>query len=267
MNVSLDMSLAANYHSPSQIARVITESWVLGNMYCPRCGEDCLQHFRNNRPVADFYCNGCKNQFELKSKHGKIGKTVSDGAYETMIDRITSNTNPDFFIMEYSLNFKPRIENLFVIPKFFFTPVVIIKRPPLPDTAKRAGWIGCNINIKNIPNQGRIPIVNQGQIVNKQTVLKRMAIANQLDIDKVESRSWLFDVLSCINKIPNELFSLTDIYAFSSHLAQLHPQNHNVNAKVRQQLQFLRDKGFIVFLGNGKYRKISNHTEPNLFQY
>jgi type II restriction enzyme len=27
-----------------------------------------------------------------------------------------------------------------------------------------------------------------------------------------------------------------------------HPENHNVKAKVRQQLQFLRDKGVIEFL-------------------
>jgi len=36
-----------------------------------------------------------------------------------------------------------------------------------------------------------------------------------------------------------------------------HPENHNVKAKARsvQQLQFLRDKGVIEFLGRGHYRK------------
>ena len=48
-------------------------------MYCPRCGENRLQHFKNNRPVADFYCPRCENQFELKSKHGVIGNTIRDG--------------------------------------------------------------------------------------------------------------------------------------------------------------------------------------------
>ena len=33
-----------------------------------------------------------------------------------------------------------------------------------------------------------------------------------------------------------------------------HPANHNVKAKVRQQLQFLRDKGVIEFMGRGQYR-------------
>ena len=36
----------------------------------------------------------------------------------------------------------------------------------------------------------------------------------------------------------------------------LNPQNHNVEAKIRQQLQILRDLGFIEFLGKGQYRKI-----------
>lgn len=164
-----------------------------------------------------------------------------------MINRITSNANPDFFVMEYKLGFNPHVENILLIPKFFFTPDIIIKRPPLPKRARRAGWVGCNINIGSIPNQGKTSIVNQGQIINKQVVPKRIEMTNRLAFDKVESRSWLFDVLSCVNKIQNELFSLTDVYAFSSHLAQLHPQNHNVNAKIRQQLQLLRDKGLLSF--------------------
>jgi len=36
-----------------------------------------------------------------------------------------------------------------------------------------------------------------------------------------------------------------------------HSANHNVQAKARsgQQLQFLRDKGVIEFVGRGQYRK------------
>ena len=35
-----------------------------------------------------------------------------------------------------------------------------------------------------------------------------------------------------------------------------HPQNNNIRPKIRQQLQVLRDKGVIEFLGRGLYRKI-----------
>lgn len=96
MNLSLTASLASNYHSQRQVARVMTESWVGSNMYCPRCGNLTIRHFANNRPVADFYCESCGNEFELKSKSGKFGRKVADGAYNTMIERITSNHNPDF---------------------------------------------------------------------------------------------------------------------------------------------------------------------------
>lgn len=102
MNLSLTASLASNYHSQRQVARVMTESWVGSNMYCPRCGNLTIRHFANNRPVADFYCESCGNEFELKSKSGKFGRKVADGAYNTMIERITSNHNPDFFFMSYS---------------------------------------------------------------------------------------------------------------------------------------------------------------------
>ena len=82
MDLNLDINLAAGYHSGSQSARVLTENWINNNMFCPRCGNDRLEHFENNRPVADFYCSICGNQFELKSKNGVIGKKVPDGAYD-----------------------------------------------------------------------------------------------------------------------------------------------------------------------------------------
>ena len=70
----------------------------------------------------------------------------------------------------------------------------------------------------------------------------------------VESTGWLLDVLMCVERIRKEEFSLDDVYAFEGYLKAKHPANHNVKAKVRQQLQFLRDKGVIEFLGRGQYR-------------
>jgi type II restriction enzyme len=37
-------------------------------------------------------------------------------------------------------------------------------------------------------------------------------------------------------------------------LARLHPQNTHVRDKIRQQLQVLRELGFVSFLGAGSYR-------------
>ena len=89
MNLNFDSDIAERYHSGAQIARVLTENWVCQNMYCPRCGNSHIEHFQNNRPVADFFCPSCNNEYELKSKNGNLGHKINDGAYSTMIERIT----------------------------------------------------------------------------------------------------------------------------------------------------------------------------------
>lgn len=52
-----------------------------------------------------------------------------------------------------------------------------------------------------------------------------------------------------VEKINKQDFSLDDVYAFTETLKAKHPANHNVHVKVRQQLQFLRDKGVVRFWG------------------
>lgn len=73
----------------------------------------------------------------------------------------------------------------------------------------------------------------------------------------VESSSWKTDVRDCINKITTKIFTLEDVYRFEKHLSELHPKNNNVKAKIRQQLQLLRDGGIIEFVDdNGTYKKL-----------
>ena len=97
-----------------------------------------MKHFENNRPVADFYCPHCSEEYELKSKNGSISNKVNDGAYATMIERIEAINNPNFIFMQYKMtDFK--VKNLMMVPKHFFTSDIIEKRKPLADTAKRAG--------------------------------------------------------------------------------------------------------------------------------
>lgn len=102
MNLSFSTNLAQGYASNSQIVRLLTENWVLNNSYCPSCGDLTLNEFENNRPVADFYCKKCNEEFELKSKSGKLSNTITDGAYSTMIERINSENNPNFFFLTYT---------------------------------------------------------------------------------------------------------------------------------------------------------------------
>lgn len=253
MNLQFDIKLANKYNSNSQIARVLTENWVLNNSYCPSCGELPLNEFENNRPVADFYCKKCNEEFELKSKKGKLSTIINDGAYESMIKRITSDTNPNFFFLTYDKN---TVNNFLVIPKQFFTPEIIIKRKPLSITAKRAGWVGCNIDISKVPESGRIFIVENSKIIEQEKVQIKLKSTDFLRSKSLEARGWILDILNCVEEIKKQSFTLDELYAFENRLKIKYPNNNHIKDKIRQQLQFIRDKGLIEFNGRGNYKKI-----------
>lgn len=120
MILNFNKDLAANYKSNSQIARVLTESWLKNNSYCPNCGKENLESYENNRPVADFFCGVCNEDFELKSKSGSLGKTINDGAYQKMIERINSPKNPIFFFLTYR-KVDLSVNDLIIIPKQLFS--------------------------------------------------------------------------------------------------------------------------------------------------
>lgn len=254
MNLSFDVSIVDTYKSNSQKIRVMSETWIAKNMYCPCCGNPHINKLENNSPVADMQCGNCGEIFELKAKEGLCGKKINDGAYSTMISRITSDTNPDLLVMNYSTELS--ITDLVLVPKFFFVPQIIEKRKPLAPTARRAGWTGCNILLSEIPMQGKINIIKDGCVRPADNVVNEYVRITKLKTNDLKTRGWLFDVLNCVNELVENEFSLHDIYRFVDVLKQKHTNNNNVEAKIRQQLQILRDKGFVEFLGAGHYRKI-----------
>lgn len=121
---------------------------------------------------------------------------------------------------------------------------------------QRAGWTGCNILIAHIPKQGMIHIITKGNISDKQRVIDKANIISKLETKDISYRSWRIDILNCVNTLPNLIFSLDEIYKFENLLKTRHSHNKHIKAKIRQQLQLLRDKNFISFLGNGKYKKL-----------
>jgi type II restriction enzyme len=258
MQLNFDPSLAQEYKSPSQRARVLSEAWMSQNMYCPVCGNIRISQYSANKPVADFYCEHCSADFELKAKQGAQGsiRKIVDGAYQTMIERITSRQNPNLFFMRYSS--QSRVDSVIFIPKYFFVPSIIEPRKPLADSARRAGWVGCNILYERIPLSGRIPILYDGKPMSKESVLARYASASKLETDNLKMRGWLLDVAQCVDEVAahNPIFCLRQIYAYAPRLTILHPENNNIEAKIRQQLQMLRDRGYIEFLGRGEFRKL-----------
>lgn len=255
MDIKFNTKLSDSYSSFSQIARVLTENWVKENSYCPNCGRDKISEYPNNQPVADFFCVSCDEDFELKSKNGKLGKKINDGAFSTMIERINSVNNPNFFFLTYSKR-DWFVNDFLIIPKHFFQPEIIEKRKPLSPTARRAGWIGCNIDLQLIPNLGRIFLVKNSNVLSRNIVLETWQKTVFLREKSVEAKGWTLDVLKCIDRISTNDFSLDDVYKFEDELKQKHQNNNFVKDKIRQQLQLLRDKNIIEFVRRGKYRKI-----------
>lgn len=253
MNLHFDTEISKNYKSSSQKARVLTEDWVLREIYCPNCGNK-VSDYRNNKPVADFYCAKCLEDFELKSKNGNFGKKVSAGAYSQMLDRINSSQKPNFFFMSYVLSLSS-VKDFFVVPKYFFVSEIIEKRKPLAETAPRAGWVGSNILFSKIPKAGQIFYVEDGKEISKKEVLDKWQKTVFLkQIKKKEAKGWILDIMNCIDSLNKKEFSLQEVYLFEKDLKQIHPENKNIKPKIRQQLQFLRDKNYLEFIGNGVYR-------------
>jgi type II restriction enzyme len=252
MELLLDKNLAINYKNQSQIARILTENWVEKEIYCPNCGNK-IESYINNKPVADFYCNKCLEDFELKSKKGKIGKKITAGAYSKMIERLDSKQKPHFFFMGYLATLL--VNDFFVVTKYFFIPEIIERRKALAETARRAGWIGSNILFFKIPTSGKIFYVENGKEISKKEVLKKwQKTAFLKKVKKPELKGWILDTINCIEALEKNEFTLSEIYQFEVELKKVHPENNNIKAKIRQQLQFLRDKGYLRFIEAGKYK-------------
>lgn len=240
MDLKLPTQVAETYISNSQRMRVMTESWVGKSIFCPNCGS-ILHNFGNNRPVADFYCEDCSEEYELKSKNGNMGSRIIDGAYSTMIERLQSENNPNFFFLTYNQT-TLEVRNFLTIPKYFFLPTIIERRAALHETARRAGWVGCNIVMSSIPEFGKIFYVKNGIVARRNEVIDQWNKTQFIKgTSNLEAKGWLLDVLVCIEKIKKQEFILDEVYAFESYLKSKHPLNNNIQAKIRQQLQFLRE--------------------------
>jgi type II restriction enzyme len=64
------------------------------------------------------------------------------------------------------------------------------------------------------------------------------------------------DIMRCIDMLWKDIFSLKDMYEFESYLSEIHPENHHISDKIRQQLQKLIIHWYIVRLENGIYKKL-----------
>lgn len=193
---------------------------------------------------------------QLKAKRGGHGNKVSNSAYQPKMQAIRDNRAPDYAFMAFDPE-AWQVRDLYVVPGHFITPTVVEERKPLSADARRSGWVGSNILLDRIPDAGRIAVVDDGRATAPSDVRTTFAQTAFLSREDVATRDWTTAVMDCIDDLDLELgdrFALADVYDFEDRLAELYPENNHVRAKIRQQLQVLRDEGLIEFLGNGEYR-------------
>jgi type II restriction enzyme len=170
-----------------------------------------------------------------------------------MVREIKENRTPNLLVLHYHLDLWS-VGNLLMIPSFAFPLSAIEKRKPLAATARRAGWVGCNILLGAIPKDARIPIIVEGIPIPPKQVREQYARIRPLKTLRPEQRGWTLEVLNAVRSLNRAEFSLSEVYALDDELAALHPANRHVREKIRQQLQVLRDLGWLEFLGGARYR-------------
>lgn len=244
--------VAAAYKSSAQRARVISEAWGEENLYCAQCQSTKLNGSPPNTQAVDYTCPACASTFQLKSQSRPLTARVIDAAYAPMRQAIVEGRTPNLLTLYYDPS-AWEVRDLILIPRFALSLSCIERRKPLSPTARRKGWVGCNIMLANIPPDAKIPIVRQGIPTRAEWVRKQYARLRPLERLGHEVRGWTLDVLNVVRSLERQEFSLTDVYAYRDRLNELHPHNRHVNEKIRQQLQRLRDLGFVVFCGSGRY--------------
>jgi type II restriction enzyme len=166
---------------------------------------------------------------------------------------ILEDRTPNLYILHYDLA-EWAVRTLILVPRFAFALSAVERRKPLAATARRAGWVGCNIVLDRIPASARIPVVHEGQTRPLAAVREAYRRLRPLEKLRVEKRGWTLDVLRLVQSLKKEVFALPEVYAQADVLSKLHPGNRHVCEKIRQQLQVLRDLGHLQFLGGGHYR-------------
>ncbi|HEV2224577.1 MAG TPA: DpnI domain-containing protein [Candidatus Acidoferrales bacterium] len=252
MELELPRAGLERYKSNSQRARVATEAWGAEHLYCLDCNSDELSCSPPNTAAIDYVCPDCDASFQLKSQSRLFGNRINDAAYTSMLQKIRADKTPNLIALHYDLA-NWRVQNVFLVPHFAFSISAIEKRPPLAKTARRAGWVGCNILLAEIPPDARIPLVVNGEATNPKLARKQYAKVRPLANLRPEMRGWTLDVLNLLRSLHKQTFTLADAYSLEPHLASLHPANRHVRPKIRQQLQILRDLGLLHFLSPGHY--------------
>ncbi len=160
-----------------------------------------------------------------------------------------------------------KVPNLFMILSHFISLTAVEERRPLSGTARRSGWIGCNLLLDRLPPDGWIEIIKDGSIRSPGAVRDEWQRFSFLRESTVRSRGWTSDVLRCVRELGKREFSLREMYDFEEELRELHPKNRHIRPKIRQQLQVLRDRGIQEFIGRGKVLCCASKTSIGTLRF
>jgi type II restriction enzyme len=254
MELVCDLSVASGYQSAAQIARVVSETWLARNGYCLTCESESLDRSAANTKSTDFVCPQCGQNYELKTFRKRPAHSLVDGAYSSLMARITNGTAPTLFLLER--NYDWSVQSLTAIHSLFLTPSVIEKRRPLSASAIRAGWVGCNIRLDRIGTDGEIRLIEKGRERPQEEARARFRRFAPLSSITPRERGWTTLTLSAVRGLDKKSFSLAELYEREHLFRSCYPRNRNIRPKIRQQLQMLRALGLIQFKGNGKYEFI-----------
>jgi type II restriction enzyme len=172
-----------------------------------------------------------------------------------MLDAVLGHKTPNFFLLHYQLP-DWMVRSLLLIPRFAIAPSVIIKRKPLSATAARSDWTGYVLNVRQIPDSAKIPLIIEGTEISRTVVRAKYAHIARLQTLSPEQRGWTLDVLRVVESLPNRPFSNDEIYASEMKLAAIYPDNHHIRPKIRQQLQVLRDRGLLRQVERGVWPRL-----------
>jgi type II restriction enzyme len=197
-------------------------------------------------------CPICDSSYQLKAQSCALARRIVDAAYSTMVRAIREDKTPNLVALHYDLS-SWRVVNVILIPHFAFSLSAVEKRKALGPTARRAGWVGCNILLDAIPSDARIPIIRDGGALPPFVARRQYARLRPLENIGPPARGWALDVLNAIRSLGKPEFTLRDAYSQEGGLSELHPDNRHVRDKIRQQLQVLRDLGLVRFRGRGTY--------------
>ncbi|MCX7976666.1 MAG: phospholipase D-like domain-containing protein [Bellilinea sp.] len=101
----------------------------------------------------------------------------------------------------------------------------------------------------------------QSRLVKNQTLrqLKQNFIEKAKSLERPKpTRTDLIGWLELVyNSLPQGEFTNQEIYRFEPQFRQRYPENQNIKAKIRQQLQILHQLGFIKHVNRGTWKKVA----------